>query len=89
MKILQYLYKRCFKSFSNDLNIPSELKQEILKILELIDVSNLVPDNICDYIDFNSFSNRIENLNFDASSLSVVYIVKNEEAIIKKVFKAY
>ncbi|EHR0219609.1 glycosyltransferase [Clostridium perfringens] len=87
MKDLEYLDKNCFKYFFDNLNIPLSYKEKIYGILENIDVSHLISNKVYDYIDITKYLNKLANLNMKKTTLSIVYIVKNEELYIKKSIK--
>ncbi|MBY7144312.1 glycosyltransferase family 2 protein [Virgibacillus sp. NKC19-3] len=85
MDYLMFLDDNCFKYFYTKINLNSSKKKQIKNLLSYIDVSSLVPENSflfineLDYIrKFNSYPDVIKK-----STLSVVYIVKNEEYYIE------
>lgn len=85
LEFVQYLDTNIYNVFCEQFKLSMETRQELGDILKHIDVSCLVPSNLCNYINSQAYCQRMENLDIETStSISVVYILKNEETLIKK-----
>lgn len=65
-------------------HVQNKKMNDIFNVLDYVNVSPLIPSNIDYYIDINKYISKIKKIDLNnTSSLSIVYITKNEEQHIR------